>query len=459
MAAFGAIIGIAAAQTMSTVLGVIIGQTVAPVLTPIANKAQQWANRILPTTLVPVVNAVDMRYRGITTQKQYFNELDSQGFTDERIENLYKVSENMLGIAELITAYRRGTMTKELLVIKAAHIHWNEFDVERLLHISKTIPSAQDIIAFAVREVYSPAIAEAFGQTEGGADVYDKASDDLRAIGMDKDVFLQYWAAHWMLPSIGQGFEMLHRQVIPAASSDPSELTLEKLLVALDIMPAWRDKLTAISYSPFTRVDVRRMNKLGILADDDLLKAYTDLGYDTEKAQAMKDFTIAYNYDPPEVEQTTTDIIKVKERDLTKADLITGYKEGLLSEGDISTSLTALGYSGTEAAYYLSRAKYEAERSETEDSLRIYHDGFIKGVFSLVDTMSFIGGLDLPSDKTDKLLTAWQLEKSIKSNRPSKAEVLSFARKGIITADQAQVELSALGYNDDYISWYMATVK
>ena len=51
---------------------------------------------------------------------------------------------------------------------------------------------------------------------------------------------------------------MLHRGVIDTAE-------LDMLLRAQDVMPFWRDRLTAIAYRPLTRVDVRRMYKQGVL--------------------------------------------------------------------------------------------------------------------------------------------------------------------------------------------------
>ena len=83
-----------------------------------------------------------------------------------------------------------------------------------------------------------------------------------------------------MLPSIGQGFEMLHRRVIEDAD-------LDLLLRALDVMPFWREKLKDISYNPLTRVDVRRMHRIGVLEEEGVFNAYLDVGYNEENAQLM----------------------------------------------------------------------------------------------------------------------------------------------------------------------------
>ncbi|GAH58877.1 unnamed protein product, partial [marine sediment metagenome] len=43
---------------------------------------------------------------------------------------------------------------------------------------------------------------------------------------------------------------------------------LDSLFMATDIMPWWREKLKAISYNPLTRVDVRRVFKMGIVSEE-----------------------------------------------------------------------------------------------------------------------------------------------------------------------------------------------
>ncbi|GAJ10812.1 unnamed protein product, partial [marine sediment metagenome] len=236
----------------------------------------------------------------------------------------------------------------------------SEPDVDYMMRVTEVIPSAGDIIRYAVREVYTPDIAKAFGQfdelgvsageidgvlsgaiTKPSLDpegVLAKAESDIEAAGLPPATFTKEWAAHWLLPSILQGFEMLHRGVIPFKSTGTQALSLERLMIALDIMPAWREPLKDISYNPFTRVDVRRMHKIGVLDEEAVFTAYADVGFspfapghDHETVAAafacetcrheskvghMLDFTILYNADPPEAEKTVTDT----ERDLTKSD-------------------------------------------------------------------------------------------------------------------------------------------
>jgi len=428
------------------------------IMIPPAQRAMGHAtNQAMPNEVLAFTDAVHARMRELMTQQQFATELEKQGFDTTHQFWLQNLAVPLFNITEAINLFRRGRIDKELMYDLTFKQGWTEDSTDAMARLTEAIPGATDIIAFAVREVYSPEIAEAFGQFEGVEDVYKAAETDITAIGMTKDTFTKYWAAHWMLPSVGQGFEMVHRNVIPTEGK-AGELDLDKLLTALDIMPAWRDKLTAISYSPYTRVDVRRMHKLGILKEEDLLRAYMDLGYDTEKATGMADFTIAYNYEPPDNELTAAEKAMLKERDLTKADVMSGYKDALIQEDEARAALKALGYGISEIDYYISQIDYSREKAETDDYLKYYHDAYVRGIMDFGEVTDKIGALNLPATRSERLFELWDLEKRAKTSRPTKAELMTFLRKKVITDEVWNSEMLSIGYSPKYIEWYKATV-
>ena len=136
------------------------------------------------------------------------------------------------------------------------------------------LPPVTDIIRFQLREVFLEGRREELVGDEARP-VYDQA---MKEWGFDKFWADSYWGAHWQLPSITQLNEMLFRGVI-------SRETWESYVRFNDFVPAQIDNLARISYSPFTRVDSRRMYRLGVLTDEQLLQSYADVGYfaDTEE--------------------------------------------------------------------------------------------------------------------------------------------------------------------------------
>jgi len=189
-----------------------------------------------------------------------------------------------------------------------------------------------------------------------------------------------YWAEHWKLPALGQLNEMLHRKVI-----NPQQY--EDYLRYNDYIKESWPWLTAISYRPYTRVDTRRMWDLGLLSDAEVHTNYMDLGYDEEHATRMTIWTKAYvlsvelraryskgwitanqvleeiiaaGVPKKRAETWVQKIVKPEkegrttvERDITKAEIVKGVKEGILLEEDAIEMLLGMGYDASEAEYIL----------------------------------------------------------------------------------------------------------
>jgi hypothetical protein len=301
---------------------------------------------------------------------------------------------------QVIYAYWRGIITDKKWVMDELAMHgWSEERINYLMKVMEYFPTPSDLIRFAIREVYTPEILAKFQQLgdlyeldETGNPKRDEEGRPIRTAmgekflteaakaGLPEEQAANYWAAHWELPSPTQGFEMLHRGVI-------TKKELETLLRALDVMPYWRDKLIAISYSPLTRVDARRAWELEVITDEELYKTYLALGYSPEDAERLTTYTklertlpylreaykkgwitseqfkaelMALGIKPEVVEKVYRRVVTAdkaertgKERDLTKTEIIKGLKAGIISEADAYEMLQGLGYDRDEAAYLL----------------------------------------------------------------------------------------------------------
>lgn len=481
-------------------IGAILAVVAAPLglammVPPLARQGQHWLNERWRNEILGVAEAVQLHKRGAMTDAEFLAEMNKHGIDDEHRDWMSWLAVPLHSIAELIALYRRRKLDMPPLssdvlgLIKAQFPEadqslialygyasmsgWQPGQVDRMLLATEVIPSAGDIIRYAVREIYHPEIAEAFGQFEGLDEVMKLAAPDITAAGLPYDTFRKEWGAHWMLPSIMQGFEMLHRGIIPAKETAADPLSLTRLMTALDVMPAWRERLTAISYSPYTRVDVRRMHKIGVLDDKAVFTAYADVGFspfapgethDTvdaafecetcrhgSKAGRMLDFTLIYNADPE-------DERKEKERDLTKADILAGLRDRLLEDGEANSALSTLGYDSDEVAYYTKRVDFERAKGELSDTLRYAHDAYVRGIIDHNEVAAQLGTLALPAQMTDYYLKVWAQERASRINKPTKSELLTFLRKEIIDKDTWHTEMLGLGYPDKYIEWYARTI-
>jgi len=277
----------------------------------------------------------------------------------------------------VISAWRRDPAKYAKYFSDLMDQGWSDDRQELLKFVTQVIPQAPDIIRFALREVYTPEIAEKYGQFQ---DIPTDAYADAEKAGLPKDTFDKFWAAHWYLPSSSEGFEMLHRGVI-------TEDELKALLKANDIMPFWRDKLINISWNVPTRVDVRRFWELRTIDEKRLREIYTSMGYHGQDLEDYVLWTKIYTDLPDlitrfkngwlsledlraelqglglpaaQVEEIIQTKIKAaaseklaKDKDLTAAELVKGVKKGVITWDEGLELLQELGYDEWEAEFKL----------------------------------------------------------------------------------------------------------
>lgn len=249
------------------------------------------------------------------------------GFDQADIDLFKKVDKLQFDSLTIIELWRRNFITEDQMFKRLEKIGYEPEDQDLIKAKSEIIPGVGDLIRFMVRDVFSPEVTARFGQFEDFPPQFEEFG---KQIGLNTFWAQNYWAAHWELPGIRLAFEMLHRGIIETED-------LDLLLKAKDIMPFWREPIKAVAFKPFTRVDVRRMHKLKLLTDDELIRAYKDLGYDEEKADKLAQFTIELNFPKPFIEFSNP--VETPQRQ------IEGFlRRGVINSEDANELLVLLGY-------------------------------------------------------------------------------------------------------------------
>jgi len=324
-----------------------------------------------------------------------------------------------------------STLNQELQRIG---IHPQYTDVYK--ELAYQIPPVADIITMAVREAFTPAIAERFGQ-------YEDFPEDLETYagmkGLSKEWAERYWAAHWALPSPQQGFQMLHRGVI-----DTDELSM--LLRAQDVMPFWRDRLTEIAYRPLTRVDVRRMYKQGVLNEKEVFESYLDQGYNDDNAERMAEFT---------VRQTLASLSK-----FTSSDIIKAFASRMISKGEALSLLRDIGIRPEDATYIISTAEYKRLWAFTDAQIAGVRNLFKKRVYDEDETRDKLARLNLPADQINVLMEQWHYEKVEELDATwTTAQTLKYVKRELITKQRASRELELNGYDKEHIAIFLKDLE
>jgi hypothetical protein len=403
---------------------------------------QAWSLGLTTPQRPPMWDAIRLVSSGVISQEAYVGWAKRIGLDEIDALRLLELNKLRLPPPELVSLARRNLIPSDVAASEMRIQGWEPEQQLLLEAATRQLPTLQDIVRFAVREAYTPEIAERFGQYEDLPDAY---LVEAAKVGADTTLSRQFWASHWDLPSPQMGFEMLHRGVI-----DESDLSL--LLRSLDIMPFWRDKLTQISYNPLTRVDVRRMHRLGILDRAGVYRAYLDIGYNAERAEQLTQFTEQLNAPKAQTEEPV-------ERDLTKAEILGAYRDGLLTDIDTLSMLLQMGYSDDESALLISRETLKLEIKDRNEEAAIIVQKGLRGLLDFDSVQDALGKLDLTARETERYITQLRREREKIIRLPTLKDLQEFLFGKFITLDKFKLSLHNMGFSDDWVDVYVAQAQ
>lgn len=397
--------------------------------------------RCVPYEIFEPGDAVVAFQRNLISRDQLQTDLKMRGYNDTRADILTEIGYQVPDISSLYSMNLRGLAAGANLTDRFQDLGYNPSDAEALADLKFYIPPAQDLITMAVREVFDPEIVAKFGQDQ---DFPEQFAEYAEQQGISRFWAEKYWQAHWVLPSVQMGFEMLHRRVI-------DEATLRQLLAAQDVMPGWRDALIAISYKPYTRVDIRRMHDVGVLNEAEVFEAYQDIGYDREKARTLTDFTLELNSDDPE------DVEPLE--GLTRSSIIAAYKDGIVDRVTADQLLTEEGIGESARLIYLTDAELEIERDMRKEVTQTILVEYENGASNLSEAVAELNTLPLTPLEREKAELKLRRLTAKKTKLPSKADLSKFYKLDIIGKGTFKDQLERLGYPDKWIDDYIELVK
>jgi len=428
--------------------------------------------------------------RGFVSEAAFKAESKAQGVPAATLDLLTALQEPILDFGDMRLAMYRGKLSEADLRANMRRMGWDDGNVSIMLEAAQPMPGVGDLTRFGVREAYRDDVASKWGYDQ---DYPAGFESDMAKLGLDPKWSQYFWRAHWELPSVTLGMEMTHRGILSTAE-------FEELLRIADYPAGWRERMQKVIYSPYTRVDARRMYGLGILDRAGVKRSYLDLGYDDEHAENMTLFTIKYESDDPADK-------RIKYKELTLGLIQSAYLKNLISIEELRERVLALNYPEDEtdlivevteskralekipdfsaeyrrdvkaiierafykgsldadqAAGYLAEAGLGDEEinyslavndlarlgAQREAQIKVIGDAYQSGAIDESRTVSLLGQLDLQATEQERLLSEWQTVVSIGSRRLTEAQYRKALGGKIISLDDYQEAMRGLGYSD-----------
>lgn len=305
---------------------------------------------------------------------------------------------------------------------------------EEIMHdLYKYYPNAPDFVRFGVREVFKPEIVKKYGYDD---DFPKEIIPHMEKAGLSEDVMQWFWRAHWEMPSFYNIREARWRDLI-------TDTEVDEWLTINDYAPYWRDTMVKIMYTPYTRVDIRRMYDTGVVDRDEVKRTYKDIGYDEEHAENLTRYTVINS-------DKTKDVLST----YTKA-----YERGLITQKELEEKMREMEYSDTEIKL---RIEMLAESETVERSKRGLTLTTVKNLYKK--------GLTDSSTLEDQLITLNYSDDAVKymkllivsESTPHKAwttEIKKGYQNGVLSRDETIARLTGLGYSMESIDLSLALIE
>ena len=357
------------------------------------------------------------------------------GLEDSDIELMFAAQYTLIDPNTLREIYFRHNKSEDWAAQQLFQHGLTPDRIKEMMSVWPVIPSVQDIVYLMGREAFEPDQISRFGLA---ADQPEQLEEFMRMKGLSAEWAQKYWIAHWQNPALNNVFEMYHRDQI-------DEEQMDEYFKLVEIPPFWRQRLKNVAYNVLTRVDVRRIHKMGVIDDEGLIKSYMHQGYSRENAEIMSEFTIEYN--------------ESDQRSLTKADIEKAYEDRDLDFFEAMVSLIEIGYRESAAAFYLSRVDLEMERAVRLEHIDLIKDKFLSNLITEAAARNELMSSGVVSKRINELMERWKVTRVKNAKLPSKTDVDKMMKHGIISEGEYRNQMLILGYKEEYIEWFYQLAK
>ena len=460
-------------------------------------------NRLHPTVPLGTDQVLTLWLRGQIPDEIMDDGLAVLGYRPELKEWLKLLLYLRLDPQSVITAWRRNPEKYQALFQDLKDTGWTEERIEVLKEITQFLPSADEQTLWLAREVFEPDMVSRYGLDD---ELPNYEETDFAKVAVTPEQMRNKWRAHWEHASYMQVREMLRRGVLNLSPGMPSPPTTKSGWEARDaegieamfdwyrlveIPPFWRDRLTEMVFEIPTRVDVRRFWDMRTIDEERLRDIYHAQGYHgkdlddyilwTKVYVAYPDLLarfkngwiteadvsnelIALGMPPDRVIEMIQTKIKplqperiANERNLTVTDIYKAVKMEVITRGQGLEMLQALGYDEAEASLKMAvNVPEEQTISETKARELTKSDvraGLKAGIITETEAYSRLLELRYKPIDADLLMAIYMAvakpPEQVRDREASKADIVKAVKDGLIEPEDGYLMLQDIGFTPE----------
>ncbi|MHC1623618.1 MAG: hypothetical protein ACXQTR_03400 [Candidatus Methanospirareceae archaeon] len=417
---------------------------------PVLDAANQFFNRLLQITLMPPDILAYLYSRGIITEEQYLDMMKDWGYNEAFARAMYEALRNRPTVSELIRGifyrYAKPDNIEDVWASIKEYLRdygYTENQANVIVDSYRYLPSLSDVLQWMAKEAFEDDMAEALGLDEEFPQLFAEYAAKL---GIPPEDAKRFWRAHWSTIGFTQMAEAFHRYRADAYVKGLHDYEEQKWKEYWDIffrqaeVPRfYREMLQKITYNVITRVDARRMYELGFLTKEELAAIYIAQGYTKEDAERMADW-VAWEVQRYEEEDL---------RGLTKSNVENLYKYGLINDHEYMELLKKIGFGEEAAEYMLQLLKSNIFMENFEKRVDSIKKRYLKGLLTKDEARIELSRLGVDSDWAGEIVETWDADKVETFKQLSKEDIKNAIRYNILSLEEGYKKLLEIGYNKD----------
>jgi len=366
---------------MSDVIGPMIQSSIwASVVTPLRMHARSDNPYEVPgSAILPYLAA-----KGIIDDASYKLNMKYHAFDGAWSDAMLANTLRYPGFGDMRTMIHRGVMTwedakltLEMNLVQADYIA----AYETLL---PSVPGAGDLVDMAVREAYEA--------RSGDEEMPEIFVTEMAKQGFNREACLWFWRKHWVLPGVGQVYDMHHRTI-------KMPQTIEQFLKYADYAPEWRAPLEELSWSLPGRIEARWMFRWGEIDVTDLRDYLIKDGLNPEYADSVA-MAMAKNQYMGDINREVANI---------KADYARGYSV----ESTLRADLGSLGYRSEIVEYHVADALADRVRSIRDEELKTLRAQYARGALTMAEILATAELIIVDKEARDAWISALPSAKQV----------------------------------------------
>lgn len=198
---------------------------------------------------------------------------------------------------------------------------------------------------------------------------------------------------------------------------------------------------TDMRYRLIPQETVRLLYRNGVYPRDKTLKTLMQHGYTADDAAALL-----------ELEEVRGDDTT---RELTRAQIVDLYEEGILTLTETVEFLLGMGYSEASARAMIELADIKNLRKYINAAITRVRSAFLSGKITDAEASAQLDALRVQPGQRDAMLTVWQTDKDTISKTLSPSQIRQAVKKEFITLEEGIRRLVEQGYAPDDAALFM----